>query len=104
MSKASKDAVTVSAYPGDAKVLLAFDLTTAESRTRLAGFTVQIEPEGHPTYYLWQNLSFETPADHAQVAGEPSYSTVNAPIHKFRWVHVPGLDHQGLNPPFGPYS
>lgn len=104
MQKACKGAVTVSAYPGDAKVLLAFDLTTPESRRKLAGFTVQIKPEGHPAYYLWQNLSFERPADHAQVAGEPSYSTVNAPIHKFRWVHVPGLDHQGVEPPFGLYS
>lgn len=104
MPKASKGAVTVSAYAGDAKVLLAFNLTTPESRERLAGFTVQVVPEGHPAYYLWNNLSFETPSDHAQIGDEPPYSTANAPIHKFRWVHVPGLDHQGLNPPFGPYS
>src|SRR5579884_1407959 len=89
-------ALSVSAYPGDAKVLLAFDLKTDESRQQLAGFTIQVEPEGHPAYYLWNNLSFQNPADHAQVAGEPPYSTANAPIHKFRWVHVPGLDHQGL--------
>ena len=93
----------VSAYSGDAKVLLAFDLQTANSRANLAGFTIQVTPAGHDSYYLWNNLSFETPADHAQVAGEPSYSTANAPIHKFRWVHVPGLDHQGLDPPFGNY-
>ncbi|MBN9434395.1 MAG: hypothetical protein J0I45_18345 [Bosea sp.] len=106
MSKISNtnDILSVSAYAGDAKVLLAFDLKTEGSRKQLAGFTIEITPKGHPSYYLWNNLSFEVPSDHAQVAGEPPYSTANAPIHKFRWVHVPGLDHQGLNPPFGNYS
>jgi hypothetical protein len=100
----SSGAFSLSAYPGDAKVLLAFDLTTPQSRQRLAGFTIQVTPAGHPSYYLWNNLSFEHPDQHAQVAGEPSFSTANAPIHKFRWVHVPGLDHQGLKPPFTAYS
>ena len=95
---------SVAAYAGDAKVLLAFDLKTDASRTNLAGFTIQVTPKGRPSYYLWNNLSFEKPSDHAQVAGEPPYSTANAPIHKFRWVHVPGLDHQGLDPPFGDYT
>ena len=31
--------LTVVAYRGDAKTLLAFDLSTPESRVRLAGFT-----------------------------------------------------------------
>jgi hypothetical protein len=29
---------------------------------------------------------------------------VNAPIHKFRWLHVPGSVHQGLTPFFGEYT
>jgi len=29
---------------------------------------------------------------------------VNAPIHKFRWVHVPGQVHQGGTPAFGEYT
>jgi len=94
---------SVAAYPGDAKILLAFDLQPGDGRANLAGFTIQVTPDGRPSYYLWNNLSFAVPADHAQIAGEPAYSTANAPIHKFRWVHVPGLDHQGLNPPFGDY-
>jgi hypothetical protein len=100
----SDGVLSVAAYPGDAKMLLAFDLKTEAARRNLAGFTIQVTPPGSAPYYLWNNLSFEAPADHAQLAGEPPYSTANAPIHKFRWVHVPGLDHQGLNPPFGDYT
>ncbi|MDK1390063.1 hypothetical protein QN219_32850 [Sinorhizobium sp. 7-81] len=29
---------------------------------------------------------------------------MNAPIRKFRWLHVPGLDYQGLDPEFGSYT
>ncbi|HVW91338.1 MAG TPA: phospholipase D-like domain-containing protein, partial [Devosia sp.] len=70
----------------------------------LAGFTIQVTPPGRPSYFLWNDLQFKDPAAHAQVPDEPPYSTANAPIHKFRWVHVPGLDHQGLDPPFGDYT
>ena len=100
----TKGDFSVVAYRGDAKVLLAFDLLTETSRRGLAGFTIEVTPEGQPSYYLWNNLSFKTPTDHAQIAGEPPYSTANAPIHKFRWVHVPGLDHQGTSPFFGTYT
>ena len=98
----SNGTLSVAAYSGDAKTLLAFDLAT-DGRAHLAGFSIQVTPPGRPSYYLWNNLSFAMPSDHAQIAGEPPFSTANAPIHKFRWVHVPGLDHQGLTPPFGDY-
>ncbi|AJC22313.1 phospholipase D-like domain-containing protein [Pandoraea pulmonicola] len=94
----------VSAHRGDAKTLLAFDITAPTDRERLAGFTIQVKPQGRPAYYLWNKLQFEHPDRHAQVASEPAYSTVNAPLHRFRWVHVPGSDHQGLKPPFGVYA
>jgi phosphatidylserine/phosphatidylglycerophosphate/cardiolipin synthase-like enzyme len=94
----------VSAYRGDAKILLAFNITEPSDRERLAGFTIQVKPDDGPTYYLWNKLQFEHPEKHAQVASEPPYSTVNAPLHRFRWVHVPGSDHQGLKPPFGLYT
>ena len=29
---------------------------------------------------------------------------INAPFHKFRWLHVPGKDHQGRNPFRGTYT
>jgi hypothetical protein len=49
-------------------------------------------------------LQFKTPTDHAQDATLPSNSSINAPVHKFRWLHVPGSAHQGLKPVFGTYQ
>src|SRR5262249_44965052 len=31
-------------------------------------------------------------------------TTINAPIQKFRWLHVPGSFHQGENPFYGEYT
>ena len=43
--------LTVSAYRGDAETLLAFDITEPVDRERLAGFTIQVKPDGKPAYY-----------------------------------------------------
>jgi len=99
---ATKGPLSVRAYRGDAKTLLAFNLTKAASRN-LAGFTIQTTPKGKSPFYIFNSLQFERPADHAQVAAEPARSSINAPIHKFRWLHVPGTAHQGTNPVFGSY-
>ena len=94
---------TLKAYVGDAKTLLAFNLD--ENKTRnLAGFTIQYQAPGQPPVYLHNELRFEHPERHAQDPKEPPVSTLNAPIHKFRWVHVPGLVHQGLKPAWGKYT
>ena len=55
-------------------------------------------------YYLFNQLQFEKPQNHAQDATEPPNSTINAPLHKFRWVHTPGSLHQGLKPFLGRYT
>src|SRR5262249_43541506 len=55
-------------------------------------------------YYLHNTLRFETPGDHTQVATEPPASSINAPFHKFRWLHVPGSVHQGTKPFMGLYT
>ena len=94
---------SITAYAGDAKTLLAFNLDQAEA-TGLAGFTIACAPAGHPSYYIYNDLQFETPAKHAQDPHEPSNSSINAPIHKFRWLHVPGSAHQGLAPFMGKYT
>lgn len=98
----SKGKLSVTAYAGDAKTLLAFNLTKA-GIANLAGFTIQCEPPGVAPYFIFNELQFKTPSDHAQVATEPPNSSVNAPIHKFRWIHIPGSAHQGLKPVFGQY-
>jgi phosphatidylserine/phosphatidylglycerophosphate/cardiolipin synthase-like enzyme len=95
--------LTVRGYVGDAKTLLAFNLPKAKA-ANLAGFTVECRPDGQPPYYLFNTLRFEHPERHAQVASEPSNSSINAPFHKFRWLHVPGSVHQGLKPFFGRYT
>lgn len=94
---------SVTAYRGDAKTLLAFNINKAGAKN-LAGFTIQCTPKGKPAYYIYNQLQFEKPAGHAQDQDEPPNSSVNAPIHKFRWLHVPGSDHQGLKPFMGKYT
>lgn len=105
MASVSKTAkgFSVTAYQGDAKTLLAFNLPKADSK-RLAGFTIQCGAPGQKPYYLLNELQFERPADHAQDPTVPANSSINAPIHKFRWLHVPGASHQGLKPVFGAYQ
>lgn len=92
------------AYRGDAKTLLAFNFSSKAATKNLAGFTIACQPKGQAPFYLHNQLRFERPANHAQVASEPANSSINAPIHKFRWVHVPGQVHQGLEPFFGDYT
>jgi hypothetical protein len=70
----------------------------------LAGFTIQCQPKGQQPYYIHNELQFKNPGDHAQDPKEPANSSINAPIHKFRGVHVPGLVHQGTAPFLGPYT
>ena len=94
---------TVNAYVGDAKTLLAFNLSKADAKG-LAGFTIQCKPAKGDAYYLQNQLQYEKPSDHAQDPKLPANSTFNAPIHKFRWLHVPGSVHQGLKPFFGMYT
>ncbi|MEV0670522.1 phospholipase D-like domain-containing protein [Mycobacterium sp. NPDC050441] len=101
--RASNAVLAVNAFCGDAKTLLAFDLSSDSARTGLAGFTVEVHPPGVQPYYVDNNLRLAASPDHAQVAGVSPFSSVNAPIHKFRWVHVPGLVHQGGSPAFGAY-
>ena len=100
----SKNSFSVKAYGGDNKTLLAFNFATQAAARNLAGFTIQCQPPGKPAYFLFNELQFKDPAKHAQVATEKPNSTANAPIQKYRWTHVPGMNHQGLNPIVGDYT
>ena len=94
---------SVKAYRGDAKTLLAFNLPPAATKN-LAGFTIACTTDGVPTYYLLNQLQFADPSKHAQIKGEPSYSSANAPFQKFYWVHVPGNFHQTNQVHYGNYT
>jgi hypothetical protein len=100
---ATNKSFTLKAYAGDNKTLLAFNFDTPDAARNLAGFTIACQPPGKPAYYLFNELQFQDPSKHAQVSTEKPNSTVNAPIQKYRWTHVPGTNHQGLNPAVGDY-
>ena len=51
----SKGAFDFAAYIGDAKTLLAFNLTKAAAKN-LAGFTIQYTPDGLPSHYIFNTL------------------------------------------------
>ncbi|MCE4553899.1 phospholipase D-like domain-containing protein [Pelomonas cellulosilytica] len=106
MSKVKKEngTLAVVAHRGDAKTLLAFDLLKESAQAHLAGFTIRVKPPGGQPYFLHNNLRFEHPGQHAQDPSEPAFSSLNAPFHKFRWLHVPGSVHQGLEPSHGTYE
>ena len=95
--------LTLVAHRGDAKTLLAFNLPKRRAQN-LAGFTIECRPHGQRPYFLHNTLRFERPERHAQDAVEPANSSLNAPFHKFRWVHIPGSLHQGIDPFYGPYT
>ena len=99
----TKGGLSVRAHIGDAKVLLAFNLDK-KSIKNLAGFTIQVQAPGEQPFYIMNELQFEKPSNHAQDAKEPPNSSINAPIHKFRWMHVPGSLHLGIDPPMGKYT
>ena len=97
-----KGSFSVIAYRGDAKTLLAFNLADKKSAANLAGFTIQCQPKGQDAFFIQNQLRFENPTGHAQDPKEPATSSINAPIHKFRWLHIPG-SVQGIKPFFGDY-
>jgi hypothetical protein len=96
--------ISVRAWKGDAKTLLAFDLLDTRNLDRFAGFTIEYTTGAGESHYLHNNLRFENPATHAQVASESPWSMINAPLHYFRWLHVPGSLHQGVAPYYGEYT
>ena len=102
-TKTPKNGMSVKAYRGDAKVLLAFNLPKAKTKN-LAGFTIKVAPDGQEPFYLQNQLRFEDQSKHAQDLKLPANSSFNAPIHKFRWLHIPGSLHQGLEVFLGQYK
>lgn len=99
----TKNFFTVKAYVGDNKTLLAFNFPDPAKTKNLAGFTIGCKPPSSAGYYLWNELQFPDPSKHAQVASEKPNSSVNAPIQKYRWTHVPG-SNQGVSPETGNYT
>jgi phosphatidylserine/phosphatidylglycerophosphate/cardiolipin synthase-like enzyme len=95
--------LTINILRGDAKVLIACNLEKNDTKN-LAGFTFYCEPGTKTPYYIFNQIQFAAPSNHAQVALEPPRSSVNAPIQKFRWLHVPGTLHQKDKVFYGSYK
>ena len=94
---------SVKAYRGDAKTLLAFNLAKAGRRTWRASRSSASRMDRRRTTSTTSSSS-RSPPTTRRIATEPANSSINAPIHKFRWLHVPGSVHQGLKPFFGKYT
>jgi phosphatidylserine/phosphatidylglycerophosphate/cardiolipin synthase-like enzyme len=103
VQNSNKHGFSVKAWQGDAKTLLAFNFDKKTDTKNLAGFSIQVQPHGKPAYYLLNMLSLPA-GKHAVAPGEPANSSANAPIQKFRWLHVPGLFHQGDTVFYGAYT
>ena len=99
-----KNGLSVKAYAGDNKTLLAFNFDNKQRAANLAGFSIQAQPPGKPAYFLINDLQFPAPNQHAVDKAEPPTSSANSPFQKYRWTHFTGQYHQGLNPAVGPYK
>lgn len=81
--------LSVSAYPGDGTVLLAFDLDPSLTPD-FAGFAIQCTPPHGTPFYLSNRLSFETPITVTTTPQQRVFTPSNqAPFQKFRWVDAP---------------
>src|SRR5260221_1515254 len=67
---AKKGNLSVTAYRGDAKTLVAFNLDK-QSAKKLSGFTIQCQPRDKPAYYLFHQPQLQTPAAPAPEAKYP---------------------------------
>lgn len=85
----TENGVTVRAYRGDEAVLLAFNLDDTLTE-HLAGFAIECTPPTGQSFYLPNRLSFSTPATNTSTtASRQLFSSNEAPIQKFRWLHIP---------------
>src|SRR5260370_997907 len=93
---------SVRAHVGDCKTLLAWNLSKNQAKN-LAGFTIHYTISRDQSFYIANEWAFEYPEQHAQDAKFPATSSINSPLHKFRWLHIPGSINQGTNPYYGAY-
>ncbi|WP_312885930.1 hypothetical protein [Rhizobium leguminosarum] len=79
------------AHRGEGMLLLAMNWRGGPSPDNFAGFAIEYcEPNSTQFYPLKNRLSFEGNA--GSMSSEkrpPTFSTLIAPIQKFRWVHFP---------------
>lgn len=79
------------AHRGEGMALLAMDWKVGTPPDSFAGFAIEYHEPGNPHYFALKNrLNFDGSAGEVSSANRPAtYSTLVAPIQKFRWVHFP---------------
>jgi phosphatidylserine/phosphatidylglycerophosphate/cardiolipin synthase-like enzyme len=95
---------SVKAWQGDGKTLLAFNFAGETAAHNLAGFSINVQPHGKPSYYLFNFLQLPAGPNAVLASDVNPKSSANAPIQKFRWLHVPGSFHQGDSVFYGVYT
>lgn len=87
----SKDGLTVTAYPGDGDVLIAFSLDAGRLQDKqLAGFAIACTEPGGKTQFLPNRLSFGQAVTSDTTPEKRVWtSSDDAPFQKFHWVHFP---------------
>lgn len=83
--RASKGGLTLRLYRGEGAALLGFNLTRQHLAREFVGFAVEVRYPGSTEWWPLRNrLAFAYPP-----GSRRSYSSLDAPFQKFRWVHVP---------------
>lgn len=88
--------LSVVAYPGDACVLLAFDVVQGKT-ANLAGFAISRKNPDGTTNDLQNRLDFDTQVTSATTPEERQWHpSEQAPFQKFRWVDFPANSQAGV--------
>jgi len=87
LAKASANGVHIVAYRGEGNCLLAMDIDPTSRTDDFVGFSLEVKyPGGNKYYPVTNRLSFDFPPDKT---GKRKFSSLDAPLQKFRWVHFP---------------
>ena len=93
LAKASANGVHVVAYRGEGNCLLAMDVDASLRTDDFVGFSLEVKYPGGNRYYAVTNrLSFDYPPDKT---GKRKFSSLDAPLQKFRWIHFPSEVRDG---------
>jgi len=90
---------TLRIHRGEGMALLAMNWRTGQPPDEFVGFAIEYQEPGGTAFFAVKNrLTFEGSAGSLPPASRPpSFSTLVAPIQKFRWVHFPfNADLPGL--------
>jgi hypothetical protein len=90
------DGFTLKLWRGERMCLLGFDV--AEPEDDLVGFAVEFKEPGASDFQPLNNrlaFSYDVPAVVA-VTGDRQFSSLEAPLQKFRWIHFPKVVKDGV--------